>query len=291
MGTVLGTVRDGQAGESAATTSLKRYLTEIRKLPRVTVEQEKRLGRQIRRGDARALQTLVEANLRFVVSHAKRYRGCGRSFLDLINDGNVGLIEAAKRFDPNQDVKFITYAVWWIRQAIIQGISEQARVVRLPPKVANQLYRLRKMKSTLSLEWGRPASFEEAAAALGIGEQETSVLIRTAEEAVSLSDVISEEHDFTVLDKLGEDRTDSAEAVFLSRNLREQVRNALTELEPRERRVILLRFGLDGERRRTLKDIGAEMGLSRERIRQIEAEALDKLSRAKRWQQLRSYLN
>jgi len=277
--------------ESDTSTSVKRYLADIARLPRVTAEDEKRLGRRIRKGDGEAIQALVSANLRFVVSYAKRYRGCGLSFLDLINEGNVGLIEAARRFDPDRKVKFITYAVWWVRQAIVQAIAEQARPVRLPQKAAQLLHRIRKTRAELSVELQRRATVEETAEALGVEPAEVTTLLMTAEDALSLTEELDEDNDFSLLDRMSQEVIHSADAVLLARNLRDQVNSALTELSERERRVILLRFGLDGQRRRTLKEIGAEMGLSRERIRQIEGGALETLSRLKRWQQLRSYLN
>src|SRR5216117_987291 len=149
--------------------SLKKYLKEIARLPRITVEEERRLGDRIRKGDRAAVQKLVEANLRFVVSYAKRYRGCGLSFLDLINEGNIGLIEAARRFNPKKNVKFITYAVWWVRQAIVHALSDHSGAFRLPQKQANLLYRIGKTISQLTLELERHPTAEEIAKKLEIG--------------------------------------------------------------------------------------------------------------------------
>lgn len=271
--------------------SLRKYLKEIAKLPRVTVEEERDLGRRIQKGDRAALQKLVEANLRFVVSFAKRYRGCGLSFLDLINEGNVGLIEAAKRFDPTKNVKFITYAVWWIRQSIIHALSDQSGPFRLPQKQANLLYRIGKAQAALMAELERRPSVEEIAESMDVDPDDVTTLLQVSDENISLSELIDEEHEFQMGDKLEQDVIPAADAVMFRGALRAQVRRALGELDDKERRVILLRYGLTGEEPKTLKEIGEVMNLSRERIRQIEAQALKKLNRSSKCQQLRSYLN
>jgi RNA polymerase primary sigma factor len=271
--------------------ALKKYLKEIAKLPRITVEEERDLGRKIQKGDQLALKRLVEANLRFVVSFAKRYRGLGLSFLDLINEGNVGLIEAAKRFDPTKNVKFITYAVWWIRQSIIHALSDQSGPFRLPQKQANLLYRIGKTQAALMSELERRPSVEEIAEAMSVDPDDVTTLLQVSDENLSLSAVIDEEHEFHLSDKLEQDVIPAADAVLLRGALRTQVRQALGELDDKERKVILLRFGLTGEEPKTLKEIGEVMSLSRERIRQIEAQALKKLNRSSKCQQLRSYLN
>ncbi len=271
--------------------SLRKYLKEIAKLPRITVEEERDLGRKIQKGDRAAMQKLVEANLRFVVSFAKRYRGCGLSFLDLINEGNVGLIEAAKRFDPTKNVKFITYAVWWIRQSIIHALSDQSGPFRLPQKQANLLYRIGKTQSALMSELQRRPSVEEIAEAMDVDPEDVTTLLQVSDENISLSEVIDEEHEFHLSDKLEQEVIPSADAVMLRGALKTHMRQALTDLDDKERRVILLRYGLTGEEPKTLKEIGEVMNLSRERIRQIEAQALRKLHRSSKCQQLRSYLN
>jgi len=271
--------------------SLKKYLKESSRLPRVTPAEEKDLGRAIARGDGEALRRLVEANLRFVVSYAKRYRGCGLSFLDLINEGNIGLIEAAKRFDPDKGVKFITYAVWWVRQAIIHALSDQSGAFRLPQKQANLLYRIGKAQANLRAELKRTPSAKEIADRMEITVEEVTNLLQVADENISLSAVIDEEHEFHLSDKLEQDTIPSADLVLLRNSLRRLLRQALTELDQKEERVLRLRFGLDGADPRTLKEIGEMMNLSRERIRQIEAQALEKLNRSQKCQQLRGYLN
>jgi RNA polymerase primary sigma factor len=271
--------------------TLKKYLQEISRLERITPDEEKVLGEKIQQGDRKALQKLVEANLRFVVSFAKKYRGCGLSFLDLINEGNIGLIEAAKRFNPKKNVKFITYAVWWVRQAIIHALSDHSGAFRLPQKQANLLYRIGKTISQLTLELERHPTPEEIAKKLGIEVEEVTNLLQVADENVSLSTVIDEEHDFHLADKLQQDQIPSADDTLLRDSLRAHLAACLDELDPKEEKVLRLRFGLDEEEPKTLKEIGEMMGLSRERIRQIEAQALEKLNRSQKCQQLRGYLN
>jgi RNA polymerase primary sigma factor len=271
--------------------TLKKYLQEISRLERITPDEEKVLGDLIQGGDRQALQKLVEANLRFVVSFAKKYRGCGLSFLDLINEGNIGLIEAAKRFNPKKNVKFITYAVWWVRQAIIHALSDHSGAFRLPQKQANLLYRIGKTISQLTLELERHPSPDEIARKLDIQVEEVTNLLQVADENVSLSTVIDEEHDFHLSDKLEQEQIPSADDTLLRDSLRTHLSACLDELDPKEEKVLRLRFGLDEEEPKTLKEIGEMMGLSRERIRQIEAQALEKLNRSQKCQQLRGYLN
>ncbi|HEU5180402.1 MAG TPA: RNA polymerase sigma factor RpoD/SigA [Candidatus Polarisedimenticolia bacterium] len=272
--------------------TLKKYLQEISKLERITPDEEKVLGSLIQeKGDKEALQKLVEANLRFVVSFAKKYRGCGLSFLDLINEGNIGLIEAAKRFNPTKNVKFITYAVWWVRQAIVHALSDHSGAFRLPQKQANLLYRIGKTISQLTLELERSPTAEEIARKLEIQVEEVTNLLQVSDENVSLSTVIDEEHDFHLSDKLEQDQIPSADEELLRDSLKTHLAACLDELDPKEEKVLRLRFGLGEEEPKTLKEIGEMMGLSRERIRQIEAQALEKLNRSQKCQQLRGYLN
>jgi RNA polymerase primary sigma factor len=271
--------------------SLKKYLKEISRLPRITAEEERVLGRKIQKGDQKALRRLVEANLRFVVSYAKRYRGCGMSFLDLINEGNIGLIEAAKRYDAAKNVKFITYAVWWVRQAIIHALSDQSGAFRLPQKQANLLYRIGKAKGVLRSELQRDPTAQEVATRIEVTLDEVTNLLQVADDNISLSAVIDEEHEFHLSDKIEQGTIPSADFVFLRQSLRRHITQALGDLDEKEERVLRLRFGLDGSDPKTLKEIGEMMNLSRERIRQIEAQALDKLNRSQKCQQLRGYLN
>ncbi len=276
---------------SASSESLKKYLKEISRLPRITAAEERVLGARIKNVYAKALRKLVEANLRFVVSYAKRYRGCGLSFLDLINEGNIGLIEAAKRFDPGKKVKFITYAVWWVRQAIIHALSDQSGAFRLPQKQANLLYRIGKAQSKLRSKLQRTPTTEEIAKKMDVSVTDVTNLLQVSDENISLSAVIDEEHDFVLSDKLEQGTIPPADLILLKNSLRYLLRTALTELDAKEEKVVRLRFGLDGPDPKTLKQIGEMMNLSRERIRQIEAQALEKLHRSHKCQQLRGYLN
>ena len=280
-----------EESRSTSSESLKKYLKEISRLERITPMEERVLGRKIHGGDVRALRRLVEANLRFVVSYAKRYRGCGLSFLDLINEGNIGLIEAAKRFDPGKKVKFITYAVWWVRQSIIHALSDQSGAFRLPQKQANLLYRIGKAQSRLRSELKRTPSIEEVAVRMDITVTEVNNLLQVSDDNIALSALIDEEHDFHLSDKLEQTIIPSADLVLLKNSLKKHLSGALGELDPKEEKVVRLRFGLDGADPKTLKEIGEMMSLSRERIRQIEAQALDKLNRSQRCMQLRGYLN
>ena len=276
---------------SASSESLKKYLKEISRLPRITAAEERTLGARIKKGDAQALRKLVESNLRFVVSYAKRYRGCGLSFLDLINEGNIGLIEAAKRFDPGKKVKFITYAVWWVRQAIIHALSDQSGAFRLPQKQANLLYRIGKAQSNLRSKLQRAPTTEEIAKKMDVSVTDVTNLLQVSDENISLSAVIDEEHDFVLSDKLEQETIPPADLILLKNSLRYLLRTALNELDAKEEKVVRLRFGLNGPDPKTLKEIGEMMNLSRERIRQIEAQALEKLHRSHKCQQLRGYLN
>ena len=275
----------------ASSETLKKYLQEISRLQRVTPQEEKDLGRQIQGGDDDSLRILVEANLRFVVSFAKKYRGCGLSFLDLINEGNIGLIEAAKRFDPNKNVKFITYAVWWVRQSIIHALSDQSGAFRLPQKQANLLYRIGKTISKLTIQLQRNPTVEQIAEVMKVPASEVTSLLQVSDDNVSLSTVIDEEHDFHLADKLEQKMMPSADSVLMKSSMKTHLSRALEELDAKEEKVLKLRFGLEGAEPKTLKDIGGMMGLSRERIRQIEAQALQKLNRSQKCQQLRGYLN
>ena len=271
--------------------TLKRYLQEISRLPRISPDEEKQLARRIARGDRKALRTLVEANLRFVVSFAKRYRGCGLSFLDLINEGNIGLIEAAKRFDPEKNVKFITYAVWWVRQSIIHSLSEHSGAFRLPQKQANLLYRIGRAVNQLATELKRKPTVEEIAIRVEVPVDDVLVLLQVGEENVSLSAMIDEEHDFHLADKLEQDQIPAADFDLLRSGMRDQLYAALGELDEKEEIIVKLRFGLGDQEPKTLKEIGEMLGLSRERIRQIEVQALQKLGRTHRARHLRGYLN
>lgn len=271
--------------------SLNAYIREISRFKPLSLEAEQELARRIQQGDQEALHRLVEANLRFVVSYAKRYRGLGLSFLDLIHEGNLGLIEAAKRFDPERNVKFISYAVWWVRQSIFHSLSEHTRIFRLPQKLSGQVSRLSGARSRLASELGRQPSASELAQATELSEQEIDVLLRVAGEDLSLSSTVGEEGTLELGDTLEQESVPAVEDEMIKTSFVEQTRSLLEGLDEKEREVLRLRFGLDGDEPRTLQEIGDDLGLSRERIRQIESKAKEKLRRNRSFQQLRGYLN
>ncbi len=270
---------------------LSRYFSEIREYPLLTKEEEMSLARKVKLGRRESLNELIESNLSFVVKVASEYRNLGLPFEDLLNEGNIGLIEAAKRYDPDKNVKFITYAVWWVRQAIIHALSDHSGAFRLPQKQANLLYRIGKAQASMRAELKRVPTTEELAAKVQVTTEEVTNLLQVADPIVSISAMIDEEHEFHLSDKLEQDTIPSADFVLLKNSLRGLLRAALGELDEKEERVLRLRFGLDGAEPKTLKEIGELLNLSRERIRQIEAQALEKLHRSQKCQQLRGYLN
>jgi RNA polymerase primary sigma factor len=276
--------------------ALKAYLRGIARIPRLTPEEERELAARVKaNGDEAALRRLVEGNLRFVVSYAKRYRGLGVPFLDLIHEGNLGLMEAARRFDPERNVKFITYAVWWIRQAITHALSGQTRAFTLPQKLSAVAARFGREVSELTEELNRTPTRREIADDLDISEGEVQALMRIGDRDVSLSDHVggpdaTESPELS--DMLPQISVPPAEEELIHRRLHAGVRGALHELGRKEREVIALRFGLDRDGEpRTLQEVGDMLSLSRERIRQIESRAKEKLRRSKRAGELRSYLN
>jgi RNA polymerase primary sigma factor len=281
---------------NAETDALRAYLRAISKLPRLTAGQERELGLRIQRDqDEAALRRLVEGNLRFVVSYAKRYRGLGVPFLDLIHEGNLGLMEAARRFEPERNVKFITYAVWWIRQAITHALSGQTRAFSLPQKLSAVAARFGREVTELTEQLQRTPTAREIADDLDISEGEVEALIRIGDRDLSLSDHVirRDDSDGPELGEILQQVTvPPAEEALVHRRLHAGVRGALGELDEKEREVIKLRFGFDRDGEpRTLQEVGDALRLSRERIRQIESKAKDKLRRSKRAGELRSYLN
>jgi RNA polymerase primary sigma factor len=272
--------------------SLNAYIREISRFKPLSADEEKELGRRIPRGDHKALQRLVEANLRFVVSYAKRYRGLGLSFLDLIHEGTLGLIEAGKRFDPERNVKFISYAVWWVRQAIFHALSEHTRVFRLPQKLSGQISRVGKTRQQLTSELNRSPTNEEVAEKTSLSLHEVEELLKVAGDDLSLSSTVGEDGTLELGDTLEQETIPSVELELMKSSFEAQIRRAmLEELDEKEQGVIKMRFGLDGEEPRTLQEIGEELGLSRERIRQIESKAKEKLRRSHLAQGLRGALN
>lgn len=285
--------RRDDAGEEDA---LRAYLRAIARAGRLTPAEERALGERIalsRGADQDALRRLVEANLRFVVSYAKRYRGLGVPFLDLIHEGNLGVIEAARRFDPTRNVKFITYAVWWIRQSILHALAEQARVFSIPQKVSGAAVRFRREVAALADSLDRAPTSHEIADDLDMSEADVETLRLLGASDVSLSDRLGDEDDGVELgDTLEQAIVPGAEEEAIRHRLVRQLNQALSELDEKEREVMRLRYGLTrGGEPQTLQQIGDRLHLSRERIRQIECRAKDKLRHSKRAVGLRSYLN
>ena len=277
--------------ETLSSGNLNRYLKEIAGIQPLTADEEKELGRAIQAGDNQALKRMVESNLRFVITISKKYRGLGLSFLDLMNEGNIGLIEAAKRFDPEKNVKFITYAVWWIRQSIIHALARQGGAFRLPQKQVNLIYQLGKKHNALYQKLRREPNSSELAEEMGMTVEEVENLMQLSGGHVSsLSDQLDDDSDFELLDKLVQETELGADEQLLQEAFENQVKDLLTDLDEKEARVISMRFGLNGKDPMTLKEIGEELNLSRERIRQIENVALRKLRKASAIQELRGFL-
>lgn len=285
--------RPGRPSGDADT--LRAYLQEIARIPRLTLDQERELGARVRQGDDDALQQIVEANLRFVVSYAKRYRGLGVPFLDLIHEGNLGLIEAARRFDPGRNVKFITYAVWWIRQAIVHALSDQARIFSLPTKLSGPAARLTRSRTALTEQLDREPTTHELAEDLDISDADADALLQILGDEISLSEHVgSHRHDGDgpeLGDLLAQETGPSIDEELAHASVVEELHKALSELSGRERMVMRLRFGFGDSDPLTLQEIGDKLGLSRERVRQIESRAKEKLRRSNRLRGVRSALN
>jgi RNA polymerase primary sigma factor len=280
-----------ESPRAASGDSLNVYIREISRFQPLSGDDEKELGRRIQQGDQESLQRLVEANLRFVVSYAKRYRGLGLSFLDLIHEGSLGLMEAAKRFDPERGVKFISYAVWWVRQAIFHALSEQHRVFRLPQKLSGQISRVDHARQALARELERPPTTEELAKRTQLTEAEVDHLLQVGGTDLSLSSTVGEDGTLELGDTLEQETVPSVENQLIRSSFEQQIRAMVAELEDKEREVIEMRFGLGGDEPKTLQEIGEALALSRERIRQIESKAKEKLRRSQRGRSLRGNLN
>ena len=271
--------------------SLDLYLREIGETPLIKAEEEVKLAKRIRLGDQSALEKLTKANLRFVVSVAKQYQNQGLSLSDLINEGNIGLIKAAKRFDETRGFKFISYAVWWIRQAILQALAEQSRIVRLPLNRVGTLHKIGKISSALQQQYGREPSADEIAKKLELTEGEVSDTLKISNSHLSLDAPFSISEDNSLIDILEDEMQASPDESLLSDSLRVEIEKALDSLTPREAEVINLYFGLNHEKPLTLEEIGARFSLTRERVRQIKEKAIRRLRHASRSKALRAYLN
>ncbi|HML37530.1 MAG TPA: RNA polymerase sigma factor RpoD [Bacillota bacterium] len=269
---------------------VRMYLKEIGKVPLLSAEEEIELAKLMEQGDEEAKKRLCEANLRLVVSIAKRYVGRGMLFLDLIQEGNLGLIKAVDKFDWRKGYKFSTYATWWIRQAITRSIADQARTIRIPVHMVETINKLIRISRQLLQEYGREPTPEEIAAEMDISEEKVREILKIAQEPVSLETPIGEEEDSHLGDFIPDDDVPApAEAAAFSM-LKEQLVEVLDTLTDREQKVLKLRFGLDDGRARTLEEVGRRFDVTRERIRQIEAKALRKLRHPSRSKKLKDYL-
>ncbi|MBS3818076.1 RNA polymerase sigma factor RpoD/SigA [bacterium] len=271
--------------------NLKHYIQQISQFPTLTFKDEKELGKLIQKGDKNALKKLVESNLRFVVSYVKKYTGMGLSLLELIHEGNLGLIEAAQRYDPRRNVKFISYAVWWIRQAVIHALTQQSRIYRIPQKLSDRISEMKRARSHLKKELDREPTREEVARYMGLSRDELEDLEILSERDVSLSDKYYDDESVEIGDRIEDKMFPSVEYKIIKNAIQKQIREMLQELDDKESFVLKSRFGLEDDEPKTLQGIGNRLNLTRERIRQIEQKGMKKLARSHKLQQLRGYLN
>ena len=269
---------------------VRMYLKEIGKVPLLSSDEEIELAERMHNGDETAKKRLSEANLRLVVSIAKRYVGRGMLFLDLIQEGNLGLIKAVEKFDYTKGYKFSTYATWWIRQAITRAIADQARTIRIPVHMVETINKLIRVSRQLLQELGREPRVDEIANAMGVNEEKVREIMKIAQEPVSLETPIGEEEDSILGDFIPDNNAPAPSDMAAFMLLKEQLMNVLETLTPREEKVLRLRFGLDDGRARTLEEVGKEFNVTRERIRQIEAKALRKLRHPSRSKKLKDFL-
>ena len=270
--------------------SLEKYLQEIGREELITAEEEVRLARKIKEGDQNALDRLTKANLRFVVSVAKQYQNQGLSLPDLINEGNLGLIKAAKRFDETRGFKFISYAVWWIRQRILQALAEQSRIVRLPLNQVGSLNKISKAYSKLEQEFEREPSPEELAKILDIPTEKIADTMRVSGKHVSMDAPFVQGEDNSLIDVLENHDSPRADNLLMNESLQKEIERSLSTLTEREREVIKLFFGIGMQHGLTLEEIGAKFDLTRERVRQIKEKAIRRLRHKSRSRLLKAYL-
>lgn len=272
--------------------SLDKYLSDISRVPMINAEEEVELAQSIRGGDQAALERMVNANLRFVVSVSKQYQNQGLTLGDLINEGNLGLIKAAKRFDETRGFKFISYAVWWIRQSILQAIADQARIVRLPLNKVGSLSKVMQVFAQLEQKLEREPTAKEIAEYTGMSVEEVEIVLQTSGKAMSLDAPMSESTDEgnTLLAVLGQNDEKSPDKHLLDESLKREISISLTSLSEKERDILKYFYGLDGNPPYSLEDIAEKVGLTRERVRQIKENALKRLRKSSRGKILRSYL-
>jgi len=272
------------------TASLDKYLQEIGKVELITAEEEVRLAVAIKKGDQKALEKLAKANLRFVVSVAKQYQNQGLTLGDLINEGNLGLIKAAQRFDETRGFKFISYAVWWIRQSILQALAEQSRIVRLPLNKIGSINKINKAFSKLEQEYEREPSHEELSQLLDLSAEDIKDTMSNSGRHVSMDAPLLSGEDSSLLDVMEDEDQEHPDASLISESLRREVERALSTLTTREGDVVRLYFGLAGEQPMTLEEIGERFDLTRERVRQIKEKAIRRLKHTSRSKILKTYL-
>jgi RNA polymerase primary sigma factor len=281
----------GAMEETVITDPVRMYLREIGKIPLLTAAEEVDLAKRIEKGDIEAAEKLTQANLRLVVSIAKKYVGRGLSLLDLIQEGNIGLIRAVEKFDYKKGFKFSTYATWWIRQAITRAIADQARTIRVPVHMVETINRYIRTSRKLMQELGHDPTVEEVAKEMGIEPEKVREIMKVNQVPTSLEAPVGEEKDSTLGDFIPDEETSARPEDAASHELlKEQVSEVLDTLNDREKKVLKLRFGLEDGRQRTLEEVGKEFGVTRERIRQIEAKALRKLRHPTRSKKLKDYL-
>ncbi|MDX9929359.1 MAG: RNA polymerase sigma factor RpoD/SigA [Bacteroidales bacterium] len=272
------------------TPSLDKYLQEIGKVDLISPEEEVLLARKIRKGDKDALSKLVKANLRFVVSVAKQYQNQGMTLPDLINEGNLGLMKAAQRFDETRGFKFISYAVWWIRQSILQALAEQSRIVRLPVNKIGCINRINKAFARLEQEYEREPSAQELATLLEMAPEDVKEALRTNSRTVSMDAPINPEDDNTMYDVMQSTEGTSPDKTLINESLAYEIERALATLSQREARVLKLYFGIGMKHPYTLEEIGEELSLTRERVRQIKEKAIKRIQYTTRCKILKTYL-
>ncbi|MBP1630709.1 MAG: polymerase subunit sigma [Bacteroidetes bacterium] len=270
--------------------SLDKFLQDVGREEMINAEQEVSLAQRIRNGDEAALEKLVRANLRFVISVAKQYQNQGLSLPDLINEGNVGLIKAARRFDETRGFKFISYAVWWIRQSILQALAEQSRIVRLPLNQVGALSKLKKETSRLEQLFERNPSLEELAETLEMSPDRLSDVLRISSKAISMDAPLIAEDDVNLIDIYIDDNADSTDSFIMKESLNAEINRSLSILSKKEREIVNLFFGIGQEHGYTLDEIAIKFDLTRERVRQIKDRAIKRLKQTAKTEQLQSYL-